>query len=361
MPSSVRLLAAGAIAAAALVAACRYQPSQDKVIVPGVRAGNIIFHQTDSVGVIRVIGAPEYITDLGPRTSLWMYPSKGMGVQFGVPQTLFTKTFIRDTTVGAVYLYAQTTIDDHPFVECALVTDRGLTLRATEAEVRATYGPPVYDNAPRGLPVGTPLTGVLAYPGITFSFRQGKMEYMMVRFSPPTDSARYRMIAGRPIVAGQGAAGITLLEPIDSVRAALGEPAFSFQKLDAEYWFYPDLGLRLQFGIPPVEGQRTQTFSLDSSKLGRVSGIFPMSAGAFGGELCNVSYLGADDKGITLGTAASDVRARRGEPKQILPTDPLVYGMSLWRYDGITYFINVKTQAVDHIAVAAPGISDDAF
>ncbi|HET7152787.1 MAG TPA: outer membrane protein assembly factor BamE, partial [Candidatus Kapabacteria bacterium] len=211
------------------------------------------------------------------------------------------------------------------------------------------YGEPVLKQAPIGTVMDENFTGVLYYPGFETSFENGRMRWISVVYIPAGDTAIARRVENSPIIPDSTLGGITLGMTEDQVRQLLGETHYKYQKLNADFWYYPQYAIKVQFGIPPVEGQLVNKF-VDSTYIGKVTGITAAPRGFFEGILSAEEYKGTTPNGIGIDTAAFVVHQKNGDPIEPLQANPRI-GAVRAEYKGIVFYMDPQTQAVNHIFV----------
>jgi len=354
----LRILTCSAFVGVAVFWGCHLKPSGNKLFIPGKSAGELQIGVDDTNAVKRKIGEPEFRAPFRENGALWMYPSMGLSLQFKGKKSLYTPVLTPDTTIVKILLLQQQEINDKKYSACTLQSPEGITVNSSVADVIRKYGQPLVIQAPIGMNLENDnYTGSLYYPGMAAIYSQGKMKWIELAYSPSMDSNIARKVDDQPIVAGKTLGGISLGMSHDDVLNLLGDTKFKYQKLNAEYWLYPQYALKVQFGVQPIEGQRTQRFT-DTSYLGKVTGITGTAKSFFEGELCCTEYTGKTADGIGVGTSWSTVQEKFGPSIDTIKVSTEV-GILRAVYNGIVIYVDPQTQGVHHILVTDPNIPID--
>ena len=340
-----------------IISGCKKGPRDSELIVPGVRAGNIMIGVDDSATVTSKLGTPDNIVQLRPAGAVWLYSKKGIGVQFKGDMTLYSDIAHPDSTVTKILLLRTQMINDQHVESSTMQTAQGLSVESSPHDFIHTLGEPIWIQMPVGMVVDDPnFAGSLFYPGMTVNYNIGKVHSITLDYSPVADSTGVAKFDSQPIEAGQSLGGIKLGMTTDQIQQLLGPTKFQYSKLTAQFWLYPQYALKIQFGIPPVEGMRSSQF-IDTQYIGKVTGVTGLPKNFFEKKLCFVQYQGKTPQGLGVGSAFSDVQEKLGSPDSVKtnPADML----RMAEYPGIVFFIDMRTQSVDHILVKNPDLPVD--
>ena len=346
--SKLFLFIAAAVAGMLVGGGCSKKPPVTELIEPGIGAGGIVIGTDDSVAVVKKIGLPDYKSPSPFGNVLWMYPQKGLGLQFGTGRNIYKAINDVDSTVSQIFMFNAQTIDNKKFTMCNFRTADGLSLDMKAPDVFKRYGKPLLKQAPIGAQMDENFSGVLYYPGFEVSFEMGRMRWISVIYLPPGDTTIAHRVESEPIVPGSSLGGISLGMTEDQVHQLLGDTRYKYQKLDADFWYYPQYAIKVQFGVPPIEGQLVNKF-LDTAYTGKVTGITAVPLGYFEGVLSAEQYKGMTPDSIGITTPAYLVR-QNGDPLE--PPNPnLQTGTIRAKYKGIVFYFDTRTQDVNHIFV----------
>lgn len=344
-------------ACATMIACSKREANEKELFTPGVQAGGIKIFVDDSASVVAKLGPPEYISTLPTSGSMFMYPKLGMGIQFGGLGTVYHSPLEHDSTVSQVVLVSARVIDDRKFEMSKLRSPEGATLQSTAPDIVRLYGEPPFVQAPVGKRVDDQFTGVVIYPGAMYSFRDGKVGMISLRYAPPADTPTLKRVIALPIVPGKSLGGLEIGMTREQVIAVLGQTRYKYSKLSAEFWLYPQYSIKVQFGVPPVEGARSEQF-FDTARSGRVTGLTAISQKLFEGQLCPQSYTGTTPQGLAIGMPSHLIREKLGEPIKMVPSEggQIQGGFIYLVYDGVVYFVDPYAATIHHILVADPAV-----
>lgn len=361
------------VVAAAAISACRFSPApsaDSDLFVPGVGAAGVLLGVDDSNAVRTKIGPPEAEKHLRGNGIIWVYPSRGMALQFGELSSTYHSPLDADSTVLQIFLFTKRIIDSTEIEQCTLHTREGVTLLSPPTDFIRLLGEPSWLDMPAGQRMEPEATVRMYYPGMLAPFSEGKINSVTLRFFPPTDSAVLKRVVNQPIIAGKSAAGVSLGMTPEQVRSILGPTTLKMKKVEAEYWFYPQYAVKIQFGIPPTEGMHSQAL-YDSTYADKVTGIITLARTVFDGEAIPVNYTGVTAGGLHSGQKINAMRELLGDPvhyaseavanakgiTMFTPPGTLVGGTGMcglypfYLYDGIAFFENRVDSTIDHIIV----------
>jgi hypothetical protein len=348
-----------AIAAIALCSSCKKQASGDDLLVPGHSAMGIEVRKDDSASIVRKLGMYDKIATMQFGGRMFMYGKLGIGFQFGGRNSIYYSPLNHDSTVTQIVLFNEQTLDDKKILGCRLLTKEGLGMKSSPLDFIKAWGEAPFLQKPIDKRIDENFTGALFYPGLLVGFRNGAPNTMYVRYMQSPNPEILKKVVSQPIVANQEAGGIKLGMSLEEVRAILGTTYFKYKKMDADFWFYPEYAIKIQFGIPPIEGAPTSAFA-DSTLTGKVTAITVIGKKVYEGELCPAGYVGTTAQGVTPGMPVAEMRAKLGEPKQFVGITTTMGGMPYYLYPGLVAFVDGATETVNHISVTKEGYPLDA-
>ena len=88
-----------------------------------------------------------------------------------------------------------------------------------------------------------------------------------------------------------------------------------------------------------------------------MTGITGISKSFYDKKLCLTAYEGKTPEGLGIGSPWNDVTDKAGKPDSVL-TSPILTSRLLI-YNNIVYFVDTRSQTVDHILVRDPNVPLD--
>ncbi len=347
------------VATLALVSSCSKSGGGNDIIVPGHSVLGVEVRKDDSMSIVRKLGPCDNMATMQFGGRLMMYYKLGIGFQFGGRNSIYYSPLLRDSTVTQIVLFNEQTLDDQKVLQCRLRTKEGLGMTSSVGDFMRAWGDPPFVQKPIDRRLDENFSGAVYYPGLLVGFRNGAPNTMYVRYMQEDNPEILKKVIGQPIVANEQAGGIKLGMTREEVKQMLGDTYFKYKKMDADFWFYPEYSIKVQFGIPPIEGAPTSAFA-DTALTGHVTGITVVGKKIYEGELCPRGYEGTTSTGVKPGMPIADMRDKLGEPLQFVGVTSTMGGMPYYIYPGLVVFVDAATETVNHILVTKEGYPIDA-
>lgn len=342
------------------------------MFTPGEQAAGIHLGVDDSSTVKAKLGEPEYRSQLATGGTMFMYPQLGMGVQIREGLTaMYHSTFETDSLVSEIVLFPATTIDKREFKMCTLRSPEGATIQSTAVDFLKKYGESAFKAVKGSTTINDQYTGEMVHRGMKSTFRDGKLTTLTIVSYPHTDSAVLRSVINAPIVPGVSLGGVSMGMTLQQVQSLLGPTSLKYTKLNAEFWYYPQYALKVQFGIPPTEGSASQPF-FDTAHKGQVTAIIGIRKTFFEGEVCSDAFEGRTAQAFSfVGLPSVSIAEKLGKPLQFVSALDIMMNQGpnmsfqgivhtagskfgrypFYVYDGIAYFIDPRAEVVNHVMV----------